>query len=229
MSKINIAIDGYSSCGKSTLAKEIAKNLDYVFIDTGAMYRAVTFFALEHNLILDVKVNTEQLISMLDEIHISFQFNSERGASDVYLNGVNIEKEIREMEVSNNVSPVAAIKEVRKKLVELQQKMGEDKGVVMDGRDIGTVVFPTAELKIFMTADTAVRTKRRYDELIAKGVSTTMKEVQKNLEERDYIDTHREEDPLRQAEDAKVLDNSEITREDQLKLALSWVKEAKSA
>ncbi len=229
MSKINIAIDGYSSCGKSTLAKEIAKNLDYVFIDTGAMYRAVTFFALEHNLILDGKVNTEQLISMLDEIHISFQFNSERAASDVYLNGINIEKEIREMEVSNNVSPIAAIKEVRKKLVELQQKMGESKGVVMDGRDIGTVVFPKAELKIFMTADTAIRTKRRYDELINKGVQTTMKEVQKNLQERDYIDTHREEDPLRQAEDAKVLDNSEITREEQLQLALSWVKEAQSA
>lgn len=229
MSKINIAIDGYSSCGKSTLAKEIAKNLDYVFIDTGAMYRAVTFFALEHNLILDGKVNAEQLISMLDEIHISFQFNSERAASDVYLNGVNIEKEIREMEVSNNVSPVAAIKEVRKKLVELQQKMGESKGVVMDGRDIGTVVFPKAELKIFMTADTAVRTKRRYDELINKGVQTTMEEVQKNLQERDYIDTHREEDPLRQAEDAKVLDNSEITREEQLQLALSWAEEAQSA
>ncbi|MDB9983966.1 (d)CMP kinase [bacterium] len=225
--KINIAIDGYSSCGKSTLAKEIAKQLDYVFIDTGAMYRAVTLFALENKLINGV-LNEIELISILPQIEITFEFNKERGTSDVLLNGKNVETEIRQMKVSEKVSLVAAVKEVRKKLVELQQKMGNKKGVVMDGRDIGTVVFPFAELKIFMTANKDVRANRRFEELQLKSEKTTLELVKANLEQRDYIDTNRKEDPLRQAEDAKVLDNSELSREEQIVIAMSWVEAAKS-
>ncbi len=225
--KINIAIDGYSSCGKSTLAKEIAKQLDYVFIDTGAMYRAVTLFALENKLINGV-LNEIELISRLPQIEITFEFNKERGTSDVLLNGKNVETEIRQMKVSEKVSLVAAVKEVRKKLVELQQKMGNKKGVVMDGRDIGTVVFPFAELKIFMTANKEVRANRRFEELQSKSEKTTLELVKANLEQRDYIDTNRKEDPLRQAEDAKVLDNSELSREEQIVIAMSWVEAAKS-
>ncbi|MAZ37444.1 MAG: cytidylate kinase [Crocinitomicaceae bacterium] len=225
--KINIAIDGYSSCGKSTLAKEIAKQLDYVFIDTGAMYRAVTLFALENKLINGV-LNEIELISRLPQIEITFEFNKERGTSDVLLNGKNVETEIRQMKVSEKVSLVAAVKEVRKKLVELQQKMGNKKGVVMDGRDIGTVVFPFAELKIFMTANKDVRANRRFEELQLKSEKTTLELVKANLEQRDYIDTNRKEDPLRQAEDAKVLDNSELSREEQIVIAMSWVEAAKS-
>ena len=225
--KINIAIDGYSSCGKSTLAKEIAKQLDYVFIDTGAMYRAVTLFALENKLINGV-LNEIELISRLPQIEITFEFNKERGASDILLNGKNVETEIRQMKVSEKVSLVAAVKEVRKKLVELQQKMGNKKGVVMDGRDIGTVVFPFAELKIFMTANKEVRANRRFEELQSKSEKTTLELVKANLEQRDYIDTNRKEDPLRQAEDAKVLDNSELSREEQIVIAMSWVEAAKS-
>ena len=225
--KINIAIDGYSSCGKSTLAKEIAKQLDYVFIDTGAMYRAVTLFALENKLINGV-LNEIELISRLPQIEITFEFNKERGASDILLNGKNVETEIRQMKVSEKVSLVAAVKEVRKKLVELQQKMGNKKGVVMDGRDIGTVVFPFAELKIFMTANKDVRANRRFEELQLKSEKTTLELVKANLEQRDYIDTNRKEDPLRQAEDAKVLDNSELSREEQIVIAMSWVEAAKS-
>ena len=225
--KINIAIDGYSSCGKSTLAKEIAKQLDYVFIDTGAMYRAVTLFALENKLINGV-LNEIELISILPQIEITFEFNKERGTSDVLLNGKNVETEIRQMKVSEKVSLVAAVKEVRKKLVELQQKMGNKKGVVMDGRDIGTVVFPFAELKIFMTANKEVRANRRFEELQSKSEKTTLELVKANLEQRDYIDTNRKEDPLRQAEDAKVLDNSELSREEQIVIAMSWVEAAKS-
>ncbi len=226
-SRINIAIDGYSSCGKSTLARELAKELDYVFIDTGAMYRAITLYALQHNL-TKPELNSKKLIECLPEIEVSFEYNKTRGASDVLLNGKNVEKEIRQMEVSNNVSPVAAVKEVRKKLVELQQKMGEQKGVVMDGRDIGTVVFPDAELKIFMTASDEIRAQRRFNELKEKGNNITLVEVQKNLKERDHIDTTRVEDPLRQAEDARVIDNSDLTRENQFELALSWVEEVKA-
>ncbi len=222
-SKINIAIDGYSACGKSTLAKELAKKLDYVFIDTGAMYRAVTLYALKNNLITDT-LNIELLERELDNMDIKFEYNPKRGASDVLLNGENVETEIREMEVSKNVSPVAAVKAVRKKLVELQQKMGAEKGVVMDGRDIGTVVFPNAELKIFMTADKEIRAQRRFNELQTAASPMSMKAVMENLEQRDYIDTHRAEDPLRKAEDAKVLDNSNLTQEEQLQIALEWVK-----
>jgi cytidylate kinase len=225
--KINIAIDGYSSCGKSTLAKAIAKQLDYVFIDTGAMYRAVTLFAIENKLINGV-LNEIELISRLPQIEITFEFNKERGASDILLNGKNVETEIRQMKVSEKVSLVAAVKEVRKKLVELQQKMGNKKGVVMDGRDIGTVVFPFAELKIFMTANKEVRANRRFEELQSKSEKTTLELVKANLEQRDYIDTNRKEDPLRQAEDAKVLDNSELSREEQIVIAMSWVEAAKS-
>jgi len=225
--KINIAIDGYSSCGKSTLAKAIAKQLDYVFIDTGAMYRAVTLFAIENKLINGV-LNEIELISRLPQIEITFEFNKERGASDILLNGKNVETEIRQMKVSEKVSLVAAVKEVRKKLVELQQKMGNKKGVVMDGRDIGTVVFPFAELKIFMTANKDVRANRRFEELQLKSEKTTLELVKANLEQRDYIDTNRKEDPLRQAEDAKVLDNSELSKEEQIVIAMSWVEAAKS-
>lgn len=227
-SNINIAIDGYSSCGKSTLAKELAKHLDYIFIDTGAMYRAVTLFALQNGL-LEAELDKSKLISKLPEILITFEYNSERGASDVVLNGINVENEIRQMQVSNYVSHIASIKEVRKKLVELQQKMGINKGVVMDGRDIGTVVFPHAELKIFMTANKDIRAQRRLDELKSKGQKLTFSEVKENLEKRDYIDTHREEDPLRQAADAITLDNSNLSKQDQMGLALAWVEEARKA
>lgn len=225
--KIIIAIDGYSSCGKSTLAKEIAKQLDYVFIDTGAMYRAVALFALQNGL-ANGELNVSELISRLPDIKITFEFNADRGASDVLLNGINVEAEIRQMQVSDNVSPVAAIKEVRKKLVELQQQMGNEKGVVMDGRDIGTVVFPNAELKIFMTANNEIRAQRRFDELRSKGENPTLEQVKENLEKRDFIDTNRKEDPLRQANDARVLDNSNVSREEQLSLAMSWIEEVKS-
>ena len=225
--KIIIAIDGYSSCGKSTLAKEIAKQLDYVFIDTGAMYRAVALFALQNGL-ANGELNVSELISRLPDIKITFEFNADRGASDVLLNGINVEAEIRQMQVSDIVSPVAAIKEVRKKLVELQQQMGNEKGVVMDGRDIGTVVFPNAELKIFMTANNEIRAQRRFDELRSKGENPTLEQVKENLEKRDFIDTNRKEDPLRQANDARVLDNSNVSREEQLSLAMSWIEEVKS-
>ena len=222
--RINIAIDGYSACGKSTLAKQLAQALSYVFIDTGAMYRGVTLFALQNGY-LNQKFNSDSLILDLNKINISFVYNEKRGASDLLLNGVNIENDIRKMEVSNHVSEVAAIKEVRQKLVSLQQKMGEHKGVVMDGRDIGTVVFPDAEVKIFMTANNEIRTKRRYDELLQKGEQPNIEEVKANLEKRDYIDTHREEDPLRQANDALVLDNSSLNTTEQFELALKWVFE----
>ncbi|MBD78488.1 MAG: cytidylate kinase [Crocinitomicaceae bacterium] len=224
MSKINIAIDGYSSCGKSTLAKRLAQSLSYVFIDTGAMYRAVTLFALQNGY-FNNKLSVDSLIFDLNKVNISFQYNAERQASDVILNGVNVENEIRTMEVSNHVSEIAEVKEVRKKLVALQQEMGRQKGVVMDGRDIGTVVFPKAELKIFMTADDEVRAMRRFDELRQEGDSISLAEVRENLKKRDHIDTHRKEDPLRQAEDAIVLDNSNLNQEQQFELALRWANE----
>jgi len=224
MNKINIAIDGYSACGKSTLAKQLAISLSYVFIDTGAMYRAVTLFALQNGY-FNKTLSVESLVLDLHKINISFTYNEARKASDVILNGVNVEEAIRKMEVSNHVSEVAEVKEVREKLVSLQQKMGEDKGVVMDGRDIGTVVFPDAELKIFMTANNEIRTKRRFDELVKKGDQPNIEEVKANLEKRDYIDTHREEDPLLQAEDALVLDNSDLNPKEQFELAMKWVSE----
>lgn len=216
MKKITIAIDGHSSCGKSTMAKALASKLGYVYVDTGAMYRCVTLFALRNECFNeDESVNTEKLETMMGEIEISFQFNPETGKADAYLNGENVEKEIRLMEVSNHVSPIAAIPYVREAMVDQQRRMGQDKGIVMDGRDIGTTVFPDAELKIFVTASAEVRAKRRYDELIGKGEEADFEEILKNVQERDYIDSHREVSPLRQAEDALLLDNSNMTIEEQ--------------
>jgi cytidylate kinase len=216
MKKITIAIDGYSSCGKSTMAKALAKKLGYVYVDTGAMYRSVTLFALRHQLFnADGSVKTDELQKLMPEIHITFKLNKETGLPETYLNGERVEREIRGMEVSSHVSPIAAIPFVREALVKQQQAMGREKGVVMDGRDIGTVVFPDAELKIFVTASPEVRAQRRYDELQAKGQPADYADILKNVQERDYIDTHRETSPLRQAPDALVLDNSHMTIEEQ--------------
>ena len=214
--KIVIAIDGFSSCGKSTFAKAIAARLGYIFIDTGAMYRAGTLYALEQGAILDGKVDEAAVVALLPEVNISFRFNAERGASDVYVNGELAEGKIRSIEVSNCVSSVSSIREVREKLVAMQQQMGRERGVVMDGRDIGTVVFPDAELKIFMTAEPKVRAERRYAELTAKGDKVTMEEILENVISRDKADMERAISPLRQAEDAVVLDNSYMTVEEQM-------------
>lgn len=212
MKKITIAIDGYSSCGKSTMAKDLAKEIGYVYVDTGAMYRSVTLYALRNKLFdAEGNVKVDELEKKMTEIHISFKFNEVTGRPDCYLNGELVEKEIRSLEVSSHVSPIAAIPFVREALVAQQKKMGEDKGIVMDGRDIGTTVFPDAELKIFVTASSQVRAQRRYDELQEKGMPADFEDILKNVEERDYIDTHRETSPLRQAEDAIVLDNSQLT------------------
>ena len=214
--KIIIAIDGFSSCGKSTFAKAIAARLGYIFIDTGAMYRAVTLYALQHGAIRSGIVDEEAVVRLLGEISITFRFNPERGASDIYVNGDLAEGRIRTIEVSNCVSGVSAIPEVRSKLVAMQQEMGRRRGVVMDGRDIGTVVFPDAELKIFMTADPAVRARRRYDELRAKGDEVSLEEIERNVRERDRADMSRAVSPLRQAEDAIVLDNSHMSVDEQM-------------
>ena len=214
--KIVIAIDGFSSCGKSTFAKAIAARLGYIFIDTGAMYRAVTLYALEQGAIVEGKVDEAAVVALLPEVNISFKFNAERGASDIYVNGEYAEGKIRTIEVSNCVSSVSSIREVREKLVAMQQQMGRERGVVMDGRDIGTVVFPDAELKIFMTADAQVRAERRYAELTAKGDSVTMAEILENVISRDKADMERAISPLRQAEDAVVLDNSHMSVEEQM-------------
>ena len=214
--KIIIAIDGFSSCGKSTFAKAIAARLGYIFIDTGAMYRAVTLYALDHGAIRSGIVDEEAVVRLLGEISITFRFNPERGASDIYVNGDLAEGRIRTIEVSNCVSRVSAIPEVRSKLVAMQQEMGRRRGVVMDGRDIGTVVFPDAELKIFMTADPAVRARRRYDELRARGDEVSLEEIERNVRERDRADMSRAVSPLRQAEDAIVLDNSHMSVEEQM-------------
>ncbi len=222
MRKITIAIDGYSSCGKSTMAKNLAKEVGYIYVDTGAMYRSVTLYALKHHLFLeDGDVNTEELRKEMTNIHITFKVNEETRRPDCYLNGELVEKEIRTLEVSNHVSPIAAIPFVREALVKQQQTMGEGKGVVMDGRDIGTTVFPNAELKIFVTADAQVRAQRRYDELKEKGMPANFDEILKNVEERDYIDTHREVSPLRKADDAAVLDNSHMTIPEQQEWLMS--------
>lgn len=210
--KIIIAVDGYSSCGKSTFAKAIAKELGYIFIDTGAMYRAVTLWALRNGYI----DSEELIIKNLDQVNVNFRFNPDTEKSDTYLGDENVESEIRGMEVSNNVSAVSKISAVRKKMVSLQQQMGSKKGVVMDGRDIGTVVFPNAEIKLFMTASPEVRAERRYKELLGKGMNVSIDEIKKNLEERDYKDSHREESPLRKADDAILLDNSDMTPEEQM-------------
>lgn len=214
--KIVIAIDGHSSCGKSTFAKAIAARLGYIFIDTGAMYRAVTLCALEAGAIRDGEVDAERVVGLLPQINISFRFNAERGASDVYVNGQCVEPRIRSIEVSSAVSRISSIPAVREKLVAMQQQMGRDRGVVMDGRDIGTVVFPDAELKIFMTADAEVRARRRYDELTAKGDKVTLEEILQNVIARDKADMEREISPLRRAADAVVLDNSHMTVEEQM-------------
>ncbi|MDE6446575.1 MAG: (d)CMP kinase [Alistipes sp.] len=214
--KIIIAVDGFSSCGKSTFAKAIAARLGYIFIDTGAMYRAVTLFALENGAIVSGIVDEEAVERLLDRIAITFRFNPARGASDIYVNGDLVEGKIRTIEVSNCVSQVSAIPAVRKKLVAMQQEMGGRRGVVMDGRDIGTVVFPDAELKLFMTADPKVRAQRRYDELTAKGQHVTLEEIERNVRERDAADMSRAISPLRQAADAVVLDNSHMTVDEQM-------------
>lgn len=212
MKKITIAIDGYSSCGKSTMAKDLARRIGYVYVDTGAMYRAVTLYALRNGLFAeDGSVLTEQLEKHMGNINITFQFNPETQKPDTYLNGELVEKEIRSLEVSNHVSPIAAVPFVRTAMVAQQQAMGQEGGIVMDGRDIGTTVFPQAELKIFVTASAEVRAQRRYDELVSKGMPEPYEDILKNVEERDYIDTHREVSPLRQADDALLLDNSHMT------------------
>lgn len=222
--KITIAVDGFSSCGKSTLAKQLAAKLGYVYIDSGAMYRAVTLYALRNNMIVDEELDTKKLIASLDDVKIHFELNA-NGEPQTFLNGTNVEREIRKIYVSQWVSPVAAVPEVRHVMVAQQQKMGEAKGVVMDGRDIGTTVFPNAELKIFVTADVDVRAQRRYDEMLSKGEPADMAEVKQNLQERDRIDQSRAESPLRKADDAVVLDNSHITREEQLQVAYDWAME----
>ena len=225
MKKITIAIDGHSSCGKSTMAKELARQLGYVYVDTGAMYRTVTLFAMRHNLFLaDGEVDTDALRKCMPEIEVSFSFNEETGRPDAYLNGECVEKVIRSIEVSNHVSKVAAIPFVREAMVDQQRRMGAEKGIVMDGRDIGTTVFPDAELKIFVTASSKVRAQRRYDELKEKGMPADFDEILKNVEERDYIDSHREVSPLRQAPDALLLDNSEMTIPEQNAWLMDKVK-----
>ena len=212
MKNITIAIDGHSSCGKSTMAKDLAREIGYVYVDTGAMYRCVTLFALRNGLFAaDGSIDEAGLRSRMNNIRISFKFNPEAGRPDTYLNGELVERDIRTMEVSNHVSPIATLGFVREAMVAQQQEMGRGGGVVMDGRDIGTVVFPNAELKIFVTASAEVRAQRRYDELKAKGMDADYADILKNVQERDYIDSHREVSPLRQADDALLLDNSNMT------------------
>lgn len=211
MKKITIAIDGYSSCGKSTMAKDLAREIGYIYIDSGAMYRAVTLYSLRNGFFTEQGINTEALEAAMADIHIFFQLNPDTQRPMTFLNGENVEEAIRTMEVSSHVSPIAALGFVRKALVSQQQEMGKAKGIVMDGRDIGTVVFPDAELKIFVTASAEIRAQRRYDELKAKGQKASYEEILANVKERDYIDQHREVGPLRKADDAILLDNSHKT------------------
>jgi cytidylate kinase len=222
MRKITIAIDGYSSCGKSTMAKQLAKELGYVFVDSGAMYRAITLYCIEHQIDWH---QASALAEALANIKLTFVWNKELQQSEIYLNGTNVAAAIRSMPVAAKVSEVAALASVRHFAVAQQQAMGKEKGIVMDGRDIGTVVFPDAELKIFVTASIEVRTQRRYDELISKDPQITKDEVRDNLQARDHIDTTRKESPLQQAADALLLDNSLLSREEQLRLVLSWAQE----
>ena len=220
--RIIIAIDGFSSCGKSTMAKDLAREIGYIYVDTGAMYRSVTLYALRHGMFrADGSIDTGALEAAMPEIRITFKLNKETGRPDTYLNGELVEKDIRTMEVSSKVSPIAALPFVRKALVEQQQMMGREKGIVMDGRDIGTAVFPDAELKVFVTASAEVRAQRRYDELKAKGMEADYASILKNVEERDYIDAHREVSPLRKADDAVELDNSHMTIAEQKQ----WLRE----
>lgn len=230
MRKITIAIDGYSSCGKSTMAKDLAREIGYIYVDTGAMYRSVTLFAMRNSLFdEDGSIKTDKLKDRMGEINISFRLNSETGRPDTYLNGELVEKEIRTMEVSANVSKIAALPFVREALVAQQQAMGKEKGIIMDGRDIGTVVFPDAELKIFVTASAEVRAQRRYDELKVKGMPADFDDILKNVKERDYIDSHRETSPLRMADDALELDNSHMTIEEQKAWLMAHYKEKAEA
>lgn len=222
MNKIIITIDGWSACGKSTLAKRLAKALGYVYIDSGAMYRAITLYFLRNHVDW---TDIDEVNRALENINLQFVFNPAGKASEIYLNGENVEYVIRDLVVAEKVSEVAAIREVRKFAVKQQRRMGKDKGIVMDGRDIGTVVFPKAELKIFMTADNAVRVERRFKELIMKNPNTTIEEVKTNLEMRDYIDSNRKVSPLKKAKDAIVLDNTNLTEDGQFRKAMEWVKE----
>jgi cytidylate kinase len=223
--KITIAIDGFSSTGKSTLAKELAKELGYVYVDTGAMYRAVTYFAMQNGYISNDTFDKDSLMKNLSSVKLHFEFNADLGFGEMFLNNENVEKQIRTLEVSSFVSKIAEVSEVRAKLVEQQKAMGKDKGIVMDGRDIGTVVFPDAELKIFMTASPETRAQRRFDELQAKGDTVSYEDVLKNVQERDYIDTHRADSPLVIADDAIEIDNSYLSREEQFAAVLELVEE----
>ena len=226
MKKITIAIDGFSSCGKSTMAKMLAKEVGYIYVDTGAMYRAVTLFAMRNGMIApNGNVNRDALKAKMDALHVEFKLNPQTGKAETYLNGENVEHEIRGMEVSAHVSAIAAIDFVRTALVAQQQRMGHDKGIVMDGRDIGTVVFPDAELKVFVTASAEVRAQRRFDELVDKGMKANYDEILHNVQERDYIDSHREVSPLRKAEDAIELDNGQLTIAEQLQWLIDKFKE----
>ena len=223
--RLTIAIDGYSSCGKSTMAKSLARKLHYNYVDSGAMYRAVTLYCLDNNLNEGTNINMNALKKNIPFIKIDFRINSSTKESETWLNDQNVETKIRGIDVSNLVSPVRKIAFVRKALVAQQRILGAGKGIVMDGRDIGTVVFPDADLKIFMTADVDIRAQRRYDELIEKGQRVSMPDILKNIEQRDYIDSHRDISPLRQADDAVVLDNSHLTREEQLDWILNLIKD----
>ena len=225
MKQLTIAIDGFSSTGKSTLAKQLAKEYGYVYVDTGAMYRAVTLFAMQKGYISLTHLDSDSLISAIDQIELHFQYNSNLGFAEMFLNGVCVEQEIRSMAVSNLVSKIAEISAVRSLLVKQQQAMGLNKGIVMDGRDIGTVVFLDADLKLFMTASTETRAQRRYDELLAKGDAVSFEEILQNVQERDYIDTHRDDSPLVIAEDAIEIDNSYLSREEQLAVVLELIAE----
>ena len=230
MKKITIAIDGHSSCGKSTMAKELARKLGYIYVDTGAMYRTVTLFVMRNGLFLDDgQVDTVRLQALMDEVNVSFRYNEASGRPDAYLNGECVEQVIRSIEVSNNVSKVAAIPFVREAMVEQQRRMGAEKGIVMDGRDIGTTVFPDAELKVFVTASARVRAQRRYDELMEKGMPADFDEILRNVEERDYMDSHREVSPLRQAPYAVLLDNSEMTIDEQNAWLMAKVRDVQSS
>jgi cytidylate kinase len=226
MKKITIAIDGFSSCGKSTMAKMLAKEVGYIYVDTGAMYRAVTLFAMRNGMIApNGDVDRDALKAKMDALHVEFKLDPQTGKAETYLNGENVEHEIRGMEVSAHVSAIAAIDFVRTALVAQQQRMGHDKGIVMDGRDIGTVVFPDAELKVFVTASAEVRAQRRFDELVGKGMKANYDEILHNVQERDYIDSHREVSPLRKAEDAIELDNGQLTIAEQLQWLIDKFRE----
>jgi cytidylate kinase len=223
MKQLTIAIDGFSSTGKSTLAKQLAKEFGYVYVDTGAMYRAITLFDMQKGYVSAAHLDANGLVNQLDEIQLHFQYNPSLGFAEMYLNGICVEQDIRSMAVSNLVSKIAEISPVRSLLVKQQQAMGLNKGIVMDGRDIGTVVFPAADLKLFMTASAETRAQRRFDELTAKGDAVSFEEILKNVQERDYIDTHRDDSPLVIAEDAIEIDNSYLTREEQLAVVIELI------